>query len=188
LADEEESALSHFVMSKSVYAQLPSATPTGIVPGVPIPDRARDRAYDERVEADLPIAEFGFPGPLREKLVEAILRGEKTSTAGLFEESRRDGAPIASVGTRELVVDSQGRGVAVIETTKVEVKRMGDVDLAFAIDEGEGFETFQDWRAAHVRFFTSPEMVATLGDPPLQIDDDTIMVCTRFVVVERLQV
>lgn len=145
------------------------------------------RAYDELVEADLPIAEFGFPGPLREKLVVAILAGGKTSTTGLLEEYRRDGAPVEKVGKRELVVDSEGRGVAVIETTEVEVKRMGDVDLAFAVDEGEGFETLEDWREAHLRFFTSPEMVAALGAPPVSIDDDTLVVCVRFRVVERLQ-
>ncbi len=136
--------------------------------------------------SDLPIAEFGFPGPLRDTLVAAVLRGEKTATCGLLEEYRREGAPVEEVGTRELVVDSDGRGVAVIETTEVEVKRMGDVDLAFAIDEGEGFATVQEWHDAHVRFFTSPEMTAALRDPPVAIDDDTLLVCARFRVVERI--
>ena len=135
---------------------------------------------------DLPPAEFGFPGPLRDSLVAAILTGEKTSTTGLLEEYRREGSAVEGVGALALVVDSDGRGVAVIETTEIEVKRMGDVDLPFAIDEGEGFETVEDWYAAHVRFFTSPEMADALGDPPVTIDDDTLVVCTRFRVVERL--
>jgi len=135
---------------------------------------------------ELPPAEFAFPGPLRDVLVAAILRGEKTSTTGLLEEYHREGEAIEVVGARELVIDSDGVGVAVIETTEVEVRRMGDVDLQFAIDEGEGFETVADWYAAHVRFFTSPEMVAALGDPPVPIDDDTMVVCSRFRVVERL--
>jgi uncharacterized protein YhfF len=84
------------------------------------------------------------------------------------------------------VVDSDGRGVAVIETTEVEVRRMGDVDLAFAIEEGEGFETLDEWRDAHVRFFSSPAMVALLGDPPVPIDDDTLVVCYRFRLLELL--
>ena len=135
---------------------------------------------------DLPHAEFAFPGPLRDRLVAAILAGEKTSTTGLHEEYVREGAPIGVVGDRELVVDSGGRGVAVIETTEVEVKRMADVDLDFAIDEGEGFESLEDWRDAHVRFFTSPEMAELLGKPPVTVDDDTLVVCVRFRVVERL--
>jgi hypothetical protein len=84
-------------------------------------------------------------------------------------------------------VDSAGRGVAVIETTEVEVKRMGEVDVALAQDEGEGFETVEEWREAHVRFFTSPEMVAALGRPAVAIDDDTLVVCSRFRVVELIR-
>jgi uncharacterized protein YhfF len=135
---------------------------------------------------DLPLAEFGFPGPLRDQLVAAILAGEKVSTTGLLEEYRREGTPVGNPGDRDLVVDSEGRGVAVIETTEVEVRRMGDVDLAFAIDEGEGFQTVQAWRDAHVRFFTGAEMAAALGEPPVAIDDDTLVVCSRFRLVERL--
>jgi uncharacterized protein YhfF len=63
---------------------------------------------------------------------------------------------------------------------------MGDVDLDFAIDEGKGFETLDDWRDAHVRFFTSPELAERLGEPPVTADDDTLVVCVRFRVVDRL--
>ena len=133
---------------------------------------------------DSPVSEFGFPGPLRDKLVAAILRGEKTSTTGLYEEYLREGTPISGIGERSLVIDSEGRGVAVIETTGVEVRRMGDVDLQFAIDEGEGFETIEQWYEAHVRFFTSAELVAALGDPPVPVNDDTLVVCERFRLVQ----
>ena len=136
--------------------------------------------------ADLPVAEFGFPGPLRDVLVAAILSGEKTSTTGLLEEYRREGSPLPKVGLREAVLDSQGARVAVIETTEVEVKPMGDVDLPFAIEEGEGFATVEEWRDAHVRFFTSSEMAAVLGNPPVPVDDDTLVVCMRFRLVELL--
>jgi len=135
---------------------------------------------------ELPTAEFGFPGPLRDRLVAAILRNEKTSTTGLYEECVRTGETLTEVGSRALVIDSAGRGVAVIETTSIDLRRFGEVDLAFAIDEGEGFETIEAWREAHVRFFESPELAAILGDPPVRIDDDTIVVCERFRVVETL--
>jgi len=72
----------------------------------------------------------------------------------------------------------------VIETLEVALRRFADVGLQFAIDEGEGFETVAAWREAHVRFFTSPEMIAALGEPPVPIDDDTIVVCETFRLVE----
>lgn len=139
------------------------------------------------VDAGLPLAEFGFPGPMRDALVASILRGEKTSTTELHEEHRRKGTPVDEVGARALLVDSQGRGVAVIETTAVAIKPMGAVDLAFAIDEGEGFKTVGEWKAAHRAFFTCPEMKAFLGDPPFTVDDRTLVVCYRFRVVERIR-
>ena len=134
------------------------------------------------MDTELPKAEFGFPGPLRDKLVAAILSGEKTSTTGLLEHYQREGETPDPVGERLHVIDSEGRGVAVIEITESEVKPMGEVDLAFAIEEGEGFETLDEWLDAHVRFFTSPEMEG----PPVAIDDDSLVVCSRFRVVDRL--
>lgn len=136
-------------------------------------------------DAQLARAEFGFPGPLRDRLVAAVLSGAKTSTTGLHEWHMRSGERLPRVGDRQLVIDSRDRGVAVIRTTAVEVKRMRDVALQFAIDEGEGFETVESWAAAHVRFFTCDEMVDELGDPPVPIGPDTKVVCERFEVVER---
>ncbi|MHB8876949.1 MAG: ASCH domain-containing protein [Myxococcaceae bacterium] len=129
--------------------------------------------------------ELGFPGPLRDRLVSAVLGGTKTATSGLYEDYLRDREPLPAVGDRKVVVDSRERTVAVVATTEVELNRLGDVDLRFAIDEGEGFESVAAWRETHVRFFTSPEMVTALGDPPMTIDDDTLLVCERFRVVER---
>ena len=135
---------------------------------------------------DLPVSEFAFPGPLRDKLVAAILSGEKTSTTGLYEENVRTGEVLTTVGERSAVLDSREERVAVIETTEVIVKRMGDVDLAFAIEEGEGFETVAQWREAHVRFFESADLAAILGDPPVVVDDETLVVCERFRLIETI--
>jgi uncharacterized protein YhfF len=134
-------------------------------------------------------AEFGFPRTeLRRQLVDAILRGEKTATAGLLVDLERENEALAVPGERQVVIDAEDRPVAVIEITGVAVRRMADVDVAFARDEGEGFETVQDWRAAHERFFGSyiDEIRADLGDPAWALDDDTQVVCERFQVVQRL--
>jgi uncharacterized protein YhfF len=134
-------------------------------------------------------AEFGFAGTsLRETLVAAILRGEKTATAGLLVDYQRDGDALPEVGERFLVLDNDDRGVAVIETTEVRVLRVGDCDLEFARSEGEGFESVADWRAAHDRFWRSyaDEIRAHLGDPAWDVTDDTEFVAERFRLVEVL--
>lgn len=70
---------------------------------------------------DLPIAEFAFPGPLRDRLVAAILNGSKTTTTGLVADYEHEGEPLPRPGLRQAVVDSAGDRVAVIETTAVRV-------------------------------------------------------------------
>lgn len=134
-------------------------------------------------------AEFGFPRTdLRRRLVEAILRGEKTSTSGLLSDLEREHEALPTVGERFLLVDHQDRGVGIIETTEVRVTTIGQVDLPFAIDEGEGFASVQGWREAHERFWLSyaDETRAWLGDPDWRPTDATPIVCERFRLVERL--
>jgi uncharacterized protein YhfF len=134
-----------------------------------------------------PVCEFGFPGWLRDKLVAAVLRGDKTATASLRAEYAPDGPDeLPRVGERSVVVDSDHEPVGILETTEVRVVRAGDVDEQFARDEGEGFESVADWRAAHERFWgPNPDRTAA-GEQPWQIDDDTLVVCERFRLVERL--
>jgi uncharacterized protein YhfF len=132
---------------------------------------------------DLPPAEFGFPGPLRDQLVAAILSGAKTSTTGLVIDYEHDNAPLPSVGQLSAVVDSADRRIAAIEVTEVRVLRLADVDLPHVLDEGEGDESVAQWRAGHERFWDSAEMRAELGDPDFTVNDDTLVVAERFRLV-----
>jgi uncharacterized protein YhfF len=136
--------------------------------------------------AALPRAEFGFPGPLRDKLVAAILSGAKTSTTGLLAAYEAEDEELPRVGARFAVVDSADRPVAVIETTEVRVVPIGEVDLAHAVDEGEGDTSLATWRTAHEDFFTSAPMREILGDPGFTVTDATPVVLERFRVVRRL--
>ena len=134
-------------------------------------------------------AELGFAGSaLREQLVAAALRGEKTATAGLLVDYERDGEPLPDVGERLALVDNEGRDVAVLEITEVRVLPIADTDLQFALDEGEGFESVADWREAHERFWRSyaDEIRDHLGDPGWDVGDETLYVAERFRLVELL--
>src|SRR3982751_6316518 len=98
---------------------------------------------------ELPRAYFAFPGPLRDQLVSAILAGTKTATSSLVVDYERDDEKLPEPGERSVVVDSQDRPVAVIETTEVRVISLGEVDLRHAVDEGEGYTTVAEWRTGH---------------------------------------
>ena len=132
------------------------------------------------VPEDLPVAEFAFPGPLRDQLVAAILDGTKTTTTGLVADYEHEGSPLPQPGQRQAVVDSAGNRVAVIELTAVRVVRLADVDLAHAVGEGEGYTSVAEWRAAHEEFWHSAEARADLGDPDFTVDDDTLLVAEEF--------
>jgi uncharacterized protein YhfF len=130
--------------------------------------------------ADLPIAEFAFPGPLRDQLVAAIVAGDKTTTTGLVADYEHENEPLPRPGSRQVVVDSAGNPVTVIETTAVRVMRLGEVDLAHALGEGEGYWSVADWRAGHERFWHSAELRSALGDPEFTVSDDTLVVAQTF--------
>jgi uncharacterized protein YhfF len=134
------------------------------------------------------IAEFGFPGELRDRLVAAVLSGAKTATTGLLVEWELDGEPIPAVGERMLVVDSAEQPVAVIELVDVQVLALGDVGIDTATAEGEGFAEVEEWRTAHEAFWNgyADDLRARLGDQSWRLADDTPVVVERFRLVEWL--
>ena len=97
--------------------------------------------------------------------------GEKTATAGLhgvFEDDpRRPRRPLRGRGREgESAGDRRGDRGRVIPAP--------EIDLQFARDEGEGFESVEDWHEAHERFFERT------------IEPETLIDAVRFRVVERL--
>ena len=106
---------------------------------------------------------------MRQRLVEAVLAGARTTTSGL----QGDDDP-SSPGQRYSLQDAAGVVRAIVEVTEVRIVPAGELDAQFIRDEGEGFESLEDWREAHERFFERP------------ILDDTLIEAIRFRVVERL--
>jgi uncharacterized protein YhfF len=131
----------------------------------------------------LGVGEFAFPGPLRDQLVAAILDGSKTTTSGLLDDYARDGEPLSRPGDRQVVIDSAGDPVTVIEVVGVRMLRLADVDLPHALGEGEGFTSVAEWRAGHEAFWHSAEMRDYVGDPGFTVSDDTQVVALEFRVM-----
>lgn len=128
----------------------------------------------------LPVSEYAFPGPLRNRLVAAIRAGVKTSTTSLLFEYEREGEPVPVVGDRAVVIDSAGDPVGIEEIIDVRILRLDDADLAHAIAEGEGFTTVTEWRAGHERFWHGADFREWAGDPSFQVEGDTLAVLVRF--------
>src|ERR1700685_1738611 len=122
---------------------------------------------------DLPVAEFAFPGPLRDQLVTAIVAGTKTTTTGLVADYEHENEPLPRPGLRQGVGDSAREPVTVIETTAVRVVRLAEVDLAHALGEGEGYQSVADWRAGHERFWHSADVRDAPGGPGFPATEHT---------------
>jgi uncharacterized protein YhfF len=136
-------------------------------------------------ETDAPMMELGTPGPMRDALVAAVLRGEKTATTSLVVQYEDDDEGLPQPGVYALI-DSQDHAVAKVEVVEVNVIEMGDADLELALGEGEGFRTVAEWRSAHVRFWAR-QLKPSLRDPAaLRLDDETKIVVERFRVIETL--
>ena len=136
---------------------------------------------------EFPIAEFGFPGPLRDRLIAEILAGKKTSTSSTFVEYSVEDEQLPVVGSKQTVADSNDDAVAIIQTVAVEIVRLADVGLEHARAEGEGFDSVAAWRRDHEAFWHSAEMREFLNNPDFTVDDETLVVLERFRLIEALR-
>jgi uncharacterized protein YhfF len=148
------------------------------------------QSVDPAQFADLPECEFGDPGPMRDALVRFVLAGTKTATSALVADYVGEDDPISRPGDRAVVVDTNGRRVAVIETTECWITTIALVDDQFAWDEGEGYAGKQEWRVAHEAFWNSyiDEIRRSIRDPTFSITAGTLIVAERFKLIARLGV
>lgn len=128
---------------------------------------------------------FAFPGPERDGLVEAVLRGEKTATTSLLAEWEDGGDELPAVGDRRAVLDSDDRAVAVVELTAVDTIRLGDADHSLALEEGEGFKSVTEWRREHERFWLEQVIPRLSGPLAITVTDETPIVVERFKLADE---
>jgi len=116
--------------------------------------------------------EFGTPGEFREELNDLVLKGIKRATSGTLEwDYQANNEPIEKVGEKLAVLSSEGKHVATIQATRVEIVRFADVPDEFALAEGEGDLSGNDYRASHLRYWSKQG---------LEITDDTKIVLLYF--------
>ena len=123
--------------------------------------------------AELESFTFGDSPELADELLELVLIGKKTATSWAASEGDKG----VAVGERWIVKDGRGRPGAILETIELERRRFGEVDAAFAHDEGEGNRTLADWRRTHTAYFTRRG----------EFSPDMELYCERFRLIEALK-
>ena len=116
---------------------------------------------------------FGDSPELADELLALVLIGKKTATCWAASEGDKGVVP----GKRWIVKDGQGLASAILETVELERRRFGEVDAAFAHDEGEGNRSLADWRRMHTAYFTRRG----------EFSPDMELYCERFRLVEALK-
>ena len=103
---------------------------------------------------------FGDSPALADELLALVLEGRKRATSWAVSEGLKG----AEIGKPMIACDGAGRPRAVLRTIELVQRSYGEVDAAFAFDEGEGDRSLNYWREAHRRYFTrlnlfSPDMM-----------------------------
>ena len=114
----------------------------------------------------------------------AVLAGEEVATSSLRLQYEDEGEPLPKAGQQLAVVDSSGANVAIVELLDVRVIRLGDADDQLALDEGEGFRSVAEWRAAHETFWRNEILPALRTSDGVSLDDDTEVVVEKFRVTD----
>jgi uncharacterized protein YhfF len=97
---------------------------------------------------------FGDSPELADELLAFVARGSKRATAGSVAELEASDEPFPEPGLCWGLLDGQGIGRFVMQTTEVRIGRLDSVDAAFAWDEGEYDRTHEDWLEGHRRYFS----------------------------------
>ena len=114
---------------------------------------------------------FGDTPELADELAQLVVDGTKTATCWAASEGQK-----TQIGQRWVMLDGAGRPRAVVETLDLVQRRFGEIDEAFAYEEGEDDRSVASWRAAHRAYF------GRRG----QFSEDMLLWCERFRLVERL--
>ncbi|RKL67367.1 RNA-binding protein [Salipaludibacillus neizhouensis] len=121
---------------------------------------------------------FGDSKEMADELAKLVLEGTKTATASNYVLYKLDDEPLPHVGLHNIILDGEGKAVAIVETTSVEVVPFDEVTPEFAFLEGEGDRTLKYWRDVHKTFFTKE-----FKNIRQEFQENMLVVCEKFSLI-----
>ena len=115
---------------------------------------------------------FGVEADL---LADLVLKGVKTATASAYDLYALEDEPLPQEGTFDVILDSQGQAVCIVEVTKVSVQPFHQVSADHAYKEGEGDRTLAYWQKLHENLFSK-----WLHEVGLHFSQDSLVVLEEF--------
>ncbi len=98
-----------------------------------------------------------------------MLDGTKTATASSLWDYEATGEPVPAVDSYSILLDGQGRPVAVIQTTAISIVPFDAVTESHAYREGEGDRTLEYWRESHERYWRAHSENARGFEPDMPV-------------------
>lgn len=123
---------------------------------------------------------FGDSEKMADELAQLVLDGVKTATASNYLLYELEHEPVPQAGLHNIILDGDGKAVAVAETVSVEVVPFNEVTEQQAYLEGEGDRTLSYWRKVHEAFYTKELM--KIGR---EFEDTMPIVCEIFKVLYK---
>jgi uncharacterized protein YhfF len=119
--------------------------------------------------------ELGNTREFQDELNSLILTGKKRATAGALEWDYEEGEPVEKVGEKFALLNYQGKAIATIQATRVEIVDFIDVPDEFALAEGEGDLSAEDFRKSHAKYW---------AEDGFKVKDDSPIVLMYFEVID----
>lgn len=135
-------------------------------------------------EQPAPLA-LAAPGPERDRLVGAAIRGEKTAAARLEVLLELEGSTAPAEGERCTLLDSNGGAAARVRVTKVERLPFGQIGDQVTRAEDPFSDNAAEWRAARREYWNTfvPQIRRLTGNPAWELTDEAMVVVSHFRVV-----
>ncbi|MEZ7171183.1 ASCH domain-containing protein [Sporosarcina sp. OR05] len=116
-------------------------------------------------------------GDTPDELAQLVIDQKKTATCSAHILYELENEPLPTTEDYSVILNSKEEPVAIIKTVNVEIVPMNEVTEEFALAEGEG--TYEEWKAAHVRFFKQE-----LKEVHRSYSEDMLLVCERFTLID----
>lgn len=97
---------------------------------------------------------FGNSKKMADELAELVVEGTKTATSSNYMLYELENESLPMPGLHNIILDSNGIAVAVVENISVKVVPFNEVTEEHAYLEGEGDRSLRYWQEVHEKFFT----------------------------------
>lgn len=121
---------------------------------------------------------FGDSPEMADELLDLVLKGIKTGTAGSYDSYLEDNDPLPEVGSYSICLSGDGRPKCIIQTLAVKTVKFKDITEEDAYKEGEGDRTLAYWRRVHQAFWEREHAEYSLSFSP-----EMLVVYEEFKVV-----